>query len=357
MTRALLIGGRGFFGRHVATALRAMKVDVTIGSRRVRDGVSVDVERIEPSLLAGYDVVINCADTLATPPDHLHEAAMTAGVLYIEPTAEPGPIARALARRDKLSGNGVTVLGLGIFPGLSNLAAHAVFKENGRQGPIEVGMQFSPFSAAGAGMVALIAHLMAEPAPYYADGIRKLAPAFSRGRPMPYEQHWCNSLRAAIPETDLLRATLGTADVLAVLSPRPAIMMPLLRIAATLTPPWRWWKRAYLAVIRGSVGLLRRVLFRKRPTKVIISALAGRHGTAREGRYLNLTTADGIACGAYVIAAAISLIQEHRPKPGTYVVDELLTLDDLLAAMAKIPNAPEVRSTRVPASQDPPPTA
>lgn len=350
--RALVIGGTGFFGARVARALRASNAEVTIAGSRASADVEIDLECVDAKMLAAYDVVINCADTLARPPDRLHEAANAAGVIYLETTADPGAISRALLRRSTLAGPGVTVLGVGIFPGLSNLAAHAAFVDNGRRGPVEVGMQFSPFSAAGAGMVALIAHLMAEPAPYYEAGIRRKAAAFSSGPPMPYEGQWRGSLRAAIPETELLHASIGVPDVLAILSPQPGIIGPFLYVAARLVPRWQLFKRAYLWMIRASVGLLRRVLFRKRQTRVVISALAGRHGCAREGHYVNLTTHDGIVCAAYVTAAIAALLYAKRPAPGMYVIDELVSLDEVLAAIHDIPQAPAIEVRRGPAMRE-----
>lgn len=189
---------------------------------------------------------------------------------------------------------------------------------------------------------------MAEPAPSYASGVHTAARGFSKGPPMPYDGEWHGSLRAAIPETDLLHATLGASDVLAVLSPRPGIFMPMLRLMARLVPPWQLLRRAYLASIRGSVGLLRRVLFRRRPTRVVVSALAGRRGTAREGRYLNLTTLDGVDCGAHMIAACVRLVRRQPSKPGTYVIDEVLTLNDVLAEIAQLPGAPAIEVMRGP---------
>ncbi|MEO8842056.1 MAG: NAD-dependent epimerase/dehydratase family protein [Kofleriaceae bacterium] len=345
--RVLVLGGRGFFGSRVVKAFRARGDDVVVAGSRGGD-VQLDVARIDASQLAGYDVVVNCADTLASAPDHLHRVAIEAGALYLEPTAEPAPIVSALERRGTISGPGVAVYGLGIFPGLSNLAARAAYEDNGREGPLEVAMQFSPFTAAGAGMVALIAHLMAEPAPYYEAGDRKTAAPFSRGKPMPFEGTWQRTLRAAIPETELLHASLGVRDVTAFLSPQPGVLMPLLRFASMLVPPWKLLKRAYLAMIRGSVGLLRRGIFRNRPTRVVISAVAGRRGSAHEGRVVNLITPDGVTCGAYAIAAAAGLIHERRPKPGTYILDELLSLDDVTAAMTKLAGVPELRIDRQP---------
>jgi len=343
--RVLVLGGRGFFGGRVATALRAFGAEVAIGSRDGQGAVAIDVTTVEVTALRAYDVVINCSDTLASPPDRLHEAAVAAGILYIETTAEPGPMQRAVERRHALRGDGVAVLGLGIFPGVSNLVARAVFDEHGG-GPLEVAMRFSPFTAAGGGMVALIAHLMAERAPYYEGGVRKTAPAFSRGKPMPFEGRWTPTLRAAIPETDLLHASLGVSDVVALLSPQPAILMPLLRVAAMLVPPWAPLRRGYLALVRAGVGLLRRGVFRKRPTRVVVSAVAGRRGDAREGRSMSLSTPDGVLLGAYAVAAAARRLHAQRPAPGTYVVDEVLTLDAILTGIAELPGAPEVHVHR-----------
>lgn len=343
--KVLVTGGAGYFGGRVVAALRAAKLEVECAGRRARPGVvALDVADPTPAQLRGYDAVINCVDTLAVPAGPLHRAARAAGTLLLETTAEPASIEAALARRGEVDGPGATVLGLGIFPGLSNLVARAAFEDNGRVGPVEVGMRFSPFSGAGAGMVALIAHLMAEPAPYYRDGARRTAPGFSRGPRLRFADGWRPTLRAAIPETDLLHASLGV-DTLALLSPRPGVMQPLLRASARLVPPWRWARRLYLGGVRLGVTVLRRLLFRG-PTAVVVGALAGRRDDGETGRWRVLATPDGVTCGAYATAAAAVALLANRPAAGVHCADELLDLDTLVAGIAALPGAPAIHLER-----------
>jgi hypothetical protein len=339
--KVLVTGGRGYFGRRVVVALRAAGLDVVCAGRRARPAVvALDVARPEPGQLRLYDAVVNCVDTLAVPAGPFHRAALAAGTMLLETTAEPGSIEAALALRCGLQGPGTIVLGLGIFPGLSNLLTRAAFEDNGRRGPVEVGMRFSPFSGAGAGMIALIAHLMAEPAPYYRDGERLTVGAFSRGPRLRFREGWQPTLRAAIPEADLLHASIGV-DTLAVLSPRPDVIQPLLRGVARLVPPWPWFRRLYLGGVGLGVTVLRRSLFQV-PTPVVIAALAGREGDRESGLWRTLTTPDGVSCGAYATAAAAAALLASRPPPGVYCSDELLTLDGLVAGVAALPGAPSI---------------
>ena len=148
----------------------------------------------------------------------------------------PGAIANGLALRNQPVGPGAIVLGLGIFPGLSNLLARALFDAHDRK----VGWS----SRCGS-------HLMVEPAPYFIDGQRRFARAFSAGPTLFLGRDRGRSLLAAIPETNLLHASTGARDLTVSLSPTPDILQPLLRVAARIAPKGHLARSAYLALWRG----------------------------------------------------------------------------------------------------------
>jgi len=338
----LVIGGTGFLGNKVVAALRAAGIETVVASRSAGTGrVALDLASVTEENLRGYELVINCADTLRAPAGSLYRAALAAGVVLLETTAEPGAITAGLALRGQPCGPGAVVLGVGIFPGLSNLLARALFDAHERTARLELAMRFSPFSAAGAGMVALIAHLMVEPAPYFVAGERRLARAFSAGPQLLVNGKHPGSLRAAIPETDLLHASTGVPDLTVSLSPTPDVLQPMLRLAARLAPPWRYARRAYLSVLRLGVTILRRGLFRRRPALVtIVASVHPANGAPPHTR--TLTTRDGIAAGAYTVAAVARHLRAHQLSPGIHVIDDVIDLATLLEAVAAIPGSPQI---------------
>ncbi len=70
--RTLVLGGRGFIGRHVVSELQRRELTVAVGSRRPAAGsaqLEVHVERLLAAdqwrpLLQGFDVVVNCVGIL-----------------------------------------------------------------------------------------------------------------------------------------------------------------------------------------------------------------------------------------------------------------------------------------------------
>lgn len=98
--KVLVLGGRGFIGRHVVTALRARDATVVVGSRRppdrsgrasrrVRLEQLLDAKSWEPHVV-GVDVVVNCVgilrERLGESYDAIHRVA-------------PGALASACARK------------------------------------------------------------------------------------------------------------------------------------------------------------------------------------------------------------------------------------------------------------------
>ncbi|MFT3700707.1 MAG: hypothetical protein QM831_46610 [Kofleriaceae bacterium] len=296
--RTLVIGGRGFLGRRVVAALRERGVEPTASGREL------DIAQITPAQLAPYEVVINCSDTLVAPPDQLHLAARAAGVIYLETTSEPRAYRRLLDQHTL--GDGIAILGAGLFPGISNLVAHAAFTANGCRGPVSLAIRFSPFTAAGKGMVALIAFLLREPP---IDGSRPFQP----GPAMHFRDGMHPTVHAAMPEAHLLAHSLDT-KVTALLSPTPNLLQPLLRFV----PAW---------LARVGVGFLRRFIFRNRPTRVEIAATAG-------DQTIHYVADDGVMAGARAIADLASRIFRHRVTAGTYTVDQILTLEEVRRSAA-----------------------
>src|SRR5689334_10212446 len=119
MHRVLVIGGRGFLGGRVVAGLRAQPgLEVVAGSRG--GGVAVDLGVPESfAAMDGFDTVVDCSDSLAAPPDAALAWCVARGKTFLETTAEPRTIERLL--RAGPGGPGLAVVGVGLFPGVSNL--------------------------------------------------------------------------------------------------------------------------------------------------------------------------------------------------------------------------------------------
>lgn len=143
--RVLVIGGKGLFGQAVVRAL-AGHAAVQVGGR----GGPVPIDLNQPAsfpAMAGYDYVVNCSDTVSAPPDEAIARALDGGQCFVETGAHPATLERLLERFHGRQGhNGLAVLGVGIFPGLSNLLAAAVARELPAGTPLELGLRFSPMS-------------------------------------------------------------------------------------------------------------------------------------------------------------------------------------------------------------------
>ena len=89
--RVLVVGGRGFLGSRTVTALRRLpETEVAVGSRRGGDGcVEIDLSDYSSrTAMEGFDVVVNCADSLEVAPGRAAEYCLLQGITFVETSAD-----------------------------------------------------------------------------------------------------------------------------------------------------------------------------------------------------------------------------------------------------------------------------
>ena len=191
--RILVIGGNGFLGRRVCSALqKTLSAEVWVGSRHAQGERSVTFHLEQPQTFAAlgtFDCVVNCADTSSSSSLALAQWCWKNGITFLETTADTKvleEIWRWHAAIPKENHGAVLLLGIGLFPGLSNLLAaeHCSSLPSCQQ--LEVGVRVSPFSGAGPGICALMVKMAQQNTPCYEAGQRIERAPVSAGMKVPF---------------------------------------------------------------------------------------------------------------------------------------------------------------------------
>lgn len=341
--RVLVVGGGGFIGRRVVAALAAEPgVETAVGGRRGPLVVDLD----QPSTFAvfdRFDAVVDCADTTVAPPDEAASYCLRRGITFLETTAETASLARlfenhrrslaAELRAKTEPARGLLVLGLGLFPGLSNLLAAELARS--RPEPprrLEVAVRLALASGAGRGTVRAGVELLAHDALRYEGGRLEIGPPLAAGPTLSFPGGRRRTLEPGLPEALMLHWSTGIESTAAYLAAGP--VPPGIGLAGALLRRSGAARSVARTLAGWLLGGLRCGLLRRRPVAVELAAWTDR-GTAAEA-HRALSFADGAAAAAAAIAAATLLLTgSDRPEPGCWLLDEVLTLDPLLARIGE----------------------
>jgi hypothetical protein len=337
MARILVIGGAGFYGRKVVEALRRAH-EVEVGSRRA--AVAVDLGRPETfTAFSGFDLIINCSDSVNAPPDAAIAHVLEHGGVWMEMGADALTIERLLALPVPAAARGAAILGVGVFPGLSTVLARAVVEREPTCARVELGIRFSPLSGAGRGNCALMAKSLFVPAVRRRAGQREqFSSALGPVARLPYgeDQQPRASVVVALPDTALIqRACPDVPDVAAHLSLVPGWLRFSFGLMARFASWLRFARRPLEWLIEWQMILLRAWVLRGVESRLELVAVADR-GLPTE-RSLTLSFADGQAATAAGVAAAVELwAQEPEARVGLFGVGEYFTLEPMLAELERV---------------------
>jgi short subunit dehydrogenase-like uncharacterized protein len=350
--KILVVGGNGYFGSNVAAALRGLpNTTVHIASRNpdATEG-EIKLNLNDPAtfdVMQGHDFVVNCSDALTARPDPAMAYCLSHGLTFIETTDDAQTMLRLLQKyrggADSGAATGRLVLGLGIMPGLSNLAAAELVRSKGgaqHVQRIEVALRLNPLSGAGYGMSALSAQVVSTLSKRFENGALISDPPVWFSPLIPFADGAMPALRTGLPEAVMLHYSTGVPNTAAYLSlgtPLPglgrALETALFGVAMALPRDPFFKPLAQRALSQVFVGV-RTVLFREGKTPFEIVAMADRTDYFKhDGDSLSLQFSDGIAAGAYAVAAGVVLLAAQSPAPGVHLPDEVLNLDDVLAKM------------------------
>ncbi len=340
--RVLLIGGRGFIGAQTRAALdRVGGVETTIAGRRAVPGRFVRIDLNDPSTFSvfnDFDVIINCSDSLTAPSDGAIRHCLNVGNTFIETAAEPGVIERALCehRADQAKSAGAVLLGMGLFPGVSNLLARSAWEACEGADTIEVGVRLPPLTGAGAGICRLMTDALNHPAVRYEKGRRIEEPAIGPGATLPLHGRHRTCARVGLSEAIMLHYSLGASTTSTHTAVAPAIFQPVVTPVGRLLPRHRGARRVVLGSARVGMTFMRAVLLRWAPEAIALCARASISGddSATVVRAMRVNHG-AIATGA-AIAAVVAQRESLSCRCGLVLPDEIFTLEQIMETMRSL---------------------
>lgn len=307
MAHIVVIGGTGFFGRHVVERLKRAGHEVAIAGRPPAHGLRTVVCDLTDARTFGnlepFDVIVNLADGVEAPADALVTWAIRNGCRYVECSAF-APFYRRTLQRDlsEASQFGATVvLGAGVFPGMSTALALEAAEELGEPDEVEVSVRLSPLSGAGWASCLMMARMMALPGYEWVDGARVERPSVGKTNEVDFPSGAYGAAVVDLPDVELIRAATGASNVRTRLALTPGVVLSLFRWGAAVV---RWsgpLRRPLLALTHWLLALLRGLVWRDRATPVEVTVTArSRTGEVRRDRIWDdgrEATAEGVAMG------------------------------------------------------------
>ena len=282
--------------------------------------------------MAKHDFVVNTSDTLAAPPTLAIDYALYRGVHFVEAGAHSGTMEGLMRRTrgpaaDTDGWTGTLLLGMGLFPGLSNLLAGQLVQWVGLPERLDVVVRLNPLAGGGPGLVELMVRATQDDTVYYEGGARASGPALRSGVPLFTGRTTVPTMGVGLPEAHMLHASLGIPSVATYVTSVPTLpgwmTAPLLR----WMPKGPGAEKVFVPLLRRYLRAMRTVLFKGKAEFVEINVVTG------DGDQLTLRTDDGVAATAHALAAGVAAMAASDPPPGAYLPDELLGLGDVINRM------------------------
>lgn len=339
--KILVIGGSGHIGRRIVATLSgeiSAESDwtVVVGGRypdQYKTGLHVDLEDSSTfDGLADFDVIVNCTDTYRFSPRNLFERCLREGTIYVEMTADTDTYVDLYefyeSKLSLASLPGTAILGVGVFPGLSNLLGGEAARSIEDCQQLDMFLSWNVISGAGAGTCEVMVQSLARPIRYVLDG--KVAETTPIGLPHPTpcfaKAKW--GFQLGLPEPFLFLKSLNLANSKLIVATRPSMPRWLIGFVHRLTKFGLFRPRWIQVLLRYAFRIVRVGVLSKRSTPLEMVAVAS---SATQEQSKSLHCDDAFQAAADLTLAMISILGRRRPTPGVYTMDQLFRVDEIQA--------------------------
>jgi NAD(P)-dependent dehydrogenase (short-subunit alcohol dehydrogenase family) len=340
--RVLVIGGKGFIGALTVKAFEGVPgAQVVVASRNPSGPGQLKLDLRDRSTfpgMEGFDFVVNCSDSSVAPPEDAAEYCLSTGPAFLETTTDTAThdrlYSRFRARSQEQAAKGMLVLGVGLFPGISNLVAGTLARSVPDCQRLDLGVRLNPLSGAGEGMCAVMAEMLVASAARYEDRRRIDDVAMRPGIPMPFDGVPRSTIQCGLPEGVLLHWSTGVPTTTAYISTTLPLPAPMVKMLTWALARGEGVRRAIRGLLRTQFLVMRARLLRGKPTPVTITAVANRQGSPTGAEpALSFKVDDGVRATACAIAASVQVLGAQARKPGCHFPDEVLQLSDVVERM------------------------
>ena len=333
--KILVVGGAGHIGRRIVSSLESnSQFELTVGGRyphRYTNGVLICVDQPDTfPVVDSFDAVVNCTDTFRIDPVPLFEYCIRHQKLYIETSADTETYIKLFDAFEAVPVDqrlGSAILGLGIFPGLSNIIAGDAIRALENCQSINVHLSWSVISGAGAGTCEVMVQSLVRPIKHVRNGqIVKAAPV---GRPQPVNvfDGLKSGFELGLPESYLLFKSHRVPNTSVIVSTRPAGPVFLIRCVHWMTRIGFFRPKAIQFVLRFLFRFVRVRLLSNRSTSLQMAAFASSDIDGKTAMR-RIECQDAFQAAADVLLCCLSLYNKKpKPAPGVYTADQLFTLD------------------------------
>jgi hypothetical protein len=345
----LLIGGKGFLGRHLLSALSMSdtgNLRVTAGSRRPdKDMIMVDLhDAADYRKLRDFDAVINCAALSSERYEPLVHYCLDHGVRMLETTADPAVILLLMKLRQRFSGHlpvpsspGLFLFGIGIFPGISNLLIREGLSGHPAAKQVILGIEYKVMSGAGRGMCQMMVDTIGSPGYRYEEGRECVsAVPFSGLCRLSFRGSPSTAIRVTLGELYTMHGLLPSGSASCYISFRPALFNRPCYHLFNWVSRLGSMKKPALRLLYRMFYFVRGILLRSRKTdiRLLCTVTGGQNGEVKQQRiWFN----DAFLAAGLFTAVIVRQLQAN-PDRGCRAVEDLYTLDTILPLMAGLSN-------------------
>ena len=338
MKKVLVIGGLGYYGQKVFKVLKNVQgIELFISSRKgLHPFIQLDLCNVAHfEVVKTFDLVINCSDSLAAPPDQLMSYCLREGVDYFDMGAD-SQTARRLLSISIDQPQASAIIGVGIFPGLSTLFACNICKRYSTIKSLDLAIRISPLSGSGPGNCNLMTAMLSTPS--FVIKNHKMIQSHPVGEEARFhflKRGHSTANQIALPDTSLIHMSTKIPNVASHIAIVPGILRYNFKALSTLT---RWTgplRSSYLWLINRTLRFMRGVLLRNVSTSVGLTVIVQ---TETDQIYKDeLIVNDGQKGTAMGVAIAVLLWLQKQDIPhGVHTIADLFELDMFLENWSKL---------------------
>lgn len=333
--KLLIIGASGAVGTRIIKMLESQnKYSVYRASSQSRtNNIHCDLnDHSTFTKLKDFDYIINASDPYLALPFALIEYCLREGLTLWETCADPVIIKECIEKYRGSSGGwkGRVIIGMGIFPGVSNLLADFLIRSTqAKKAGLTLFIQASPLSQAGSSTCELMAQHLSYPALVWQKDKFIEQKTLELSRPIKFGESKLRGLRLFFPEVSMFKDKQKIESIESFLVPNPKILIFSLKGLGLLFPSKPgMYSKILINMTSNFLKLVRKYILGSIKSRVAIRWQLT--DEKNQKHHITLTCPDGLTSLAAAIKSCLLLeSQELMTASGIHLPHEIFRWEDI----------------------------